>query len=404
MTHPFSREAPEDLARHWTLDGEIAFLNHGSFGACPIPVLAEQERLRRQLEREPVRFFTREAPALLADARETLARFVGADPAGMAFVANATTAVNAVLRSLPIAPGDELIVTSHEYNASRNVMEYVAQERSARVVVAEIPFPIASPDDAVEAVLRCVTPRTRLAMLDHVTSQTALVLPIERLVPALADHGVDVLIDGAHAPGMLALDIDALAPAYYTGNCHKWLCAPKTAAFLWVREDLRTSVRPAVISHGANAPVPVNERFRVEFDWMGTSDPTAALSVPAAIEFMGGLLPGGWDAVRAANRALVLEGGRLLAGVLGAERACPESMLGSMLALPIPGDAGASARGPASALVPDPLHDALFREYRVEVPITSCPAHAGRILRISAQLYNRLDDYERLANALTALL
>jgi isopenicillin-N epimerase len=219
---------------------------------------------------------------------------------------------------------------------------------------------------------------------------------------------VDVLVDGAHAPGMVDLDVRALAPAYYTGNCHKWLCAPKSAAFLWVREDLRPSVRPAVISHGANAPVGPAERYRAEFDWMGTQDPTPALSVPAAIEFLGGLLPGGWDEVRSRNRSLALEAGRLLADALGAPRACPESMVGSMLALPVP----ASERFPerdrhspsAPVLGPDPLHDALFREHRIEVPILGCPAHPGRILRISAQLYNRREHYAQLAAALDALL
>jgi isopenicillin-N epimerase len=401
-------ECHPEFARHWTLDPDVVFLNHGSFGACPRPVLEAQTRFRAQLEREPVRFFTRDAPALLAEARAVLGRFIGADRDGLAFVPNATHGINAVLRSLPVAPGDELIVTDHEYNASRNVLDYVAQERGARLVIAKIPFPIEKPEDVVAAVMACVTPRTRLALLDHVTSQTGLVLPIGELIRSLAERGVDVLVDGAHAPGMVPLDIAALAPAYYTGNCHKWLCAPKGAAFLWVREDLRPSVRPAIISHGANAPVPLDERFRIEFDWMGTTDPSAALCVPAAIEFMGGLLPGGWDEVRARNRALVLEGGAALAAVLGRARACPEAMVGSLLALPVPASSRFPAPGAensqAGALRPDPLHEALFREYAVEVPILRCPAHPGRLVRISAQLYNRRADYEHLAEALAALL
>jgi len=397
----------EDLARHWTLDPEIVFLNHGSFGACPAPVLAAQSELRARLEREPVRFFTRDAPRLFARARDAVGTFVGADPEGIAFVPNATYGINSVLRSLPIEPGDELIVTDHEYNASRNILAYVAAERGAQLVIARIPFPLERIQDATQAVMACVTPRTRLALLDHVTSQTGIVLPIAEMIRGLAEHGVDVLVDGAHAPGQVSLDISALAPAYYTGNCHKWVCAPKGAAFLWVREDLRPSVRPAVISHGANAPVSPEARFRVEFEWMGTLDPSAALCVPAAIEFMGGLLPGGWDEVRARNRALVMAGGAQLARVLGRKRAVPAEMVGSMLSLPVPpnerfpavGNDGANA----GALGPDPLHEALYDEYGIQVPILRCPAHPERLIRISAQLYNRLEDYAKLADALAAL-
>lgn len=392
-----------DLSRHWTLDPEIIFLNHGSFGACPSPVLAAQRRVREQMEREPVRFLTRVAPLLLAEAREVLGRFLGASPEDLAFIPNATTGLNAVLQSLPLAAGDELLVTDHEYNASRNALEYVAARQGARVVVVSIPFPIAGADSIFESVLRGVTSKTRLALLDHVTSQTALVLPIGALIGELEGRGVRVLIDGAHAPGMLDLDIDGLGASYYTGNCHKWICAPKGAGFLWVREDRREGVRPAVISHGANAPVPISERFRAEFDWMGTSDPSAALAVPEAIRFLGGLLPGGWQEIRSRNRALALEGRRLLAGALEVELPCPDELIGSMAAIALP----ASSRFPIPernhAFASNPLHDALFREHRIEVPVLLDPAGKTRLVRVSAQLYNTRDDYERLAEALLAL-
>ena len=356
------------------------------------------------MEREPVRFLTLEAPLLLAEARGALGQFVGASPEDLAFVPNATTGLNAVLRSLPLAAGDELLVTDHEYNASRNALEYVAALHAARVVVISIPFPIASADQIFEAVLRSVTDKTRLALLDHVTSQTALVLPIRELICELEARGVPVLIDGAHAPGMLDLDIDALAPSYYTGNCHKWICAPKGAGFLWVREDRREGVRPAVISHGANAPVPMSERFRAEFDWMGTTDPSAALAVPEAIRFLGALLPGGWEEIRARNHALALEGRRLLADALEVELPCPDEMIGSMAAIALP----ASRRFPipegAHVFGRNPLHDALFQEHRIEVPVLLDPAGKTRQVRVSAQLYNDRGDYERLAAALLTLL
>jgi isopenicillin-N epimerase len=398
---------PTDRARehahHWTLDPAVTFLNHGSFGACPRPVLDAQQAFRERLEREPARFFNREAPELLTAALQELARFVRAPAAGLAFVRNVTTAINSVLRSVPLPAGAELLVTDHEYNATRNVLEYAAAERVCRVVVAKVPFPSAGPEEVVEAVLASVTARTRLAVLDHVTSQTALVLPIAELVRELEARGVDVLVDGAHAPGMLDLDVGAIAPAYYAANCHKWLCAPKSVGFLWVREDRRRDVRPAVISHGANAPVPLALRYGVEFFWTGTDDPTPALALPAALRFLGELLPGGWAALRARNRALALAGRRLVADALGVPPPCPDAMIGSMAALPVPPLAGLPAPTATSALELDALHDALFRDHAIEVPVVTCPAHPGRLLRISAQAYNELSDYERLGEALRTL-
>jgi isopenicillin-N epimerase len=391
------------FARHWTLDPAVTYLNHGSFGACPQPVLEAQQALRDQLEREPARFFNREAPVLLTAARKELADFLNAPVAGLAFVRNVTTAINAVLRSVPLPAGSELLVIDHEYNATRNILEYVAAERGCRVVVAQVPFPIASPDAVVEAVLARVTSRTRLAVLDHVTSQTALVFPIAELVRELEARGVDVLVDGAHAPGMVDLDIGALAPAYYAANCHKWLCAPKGVGFLWVREDRRRDVRPAVISHGANAPVPVEQRYGVEFFWMGTDDFTPALALPAALKFLSGLLPGGFPALRARNRELVLAGRKLVADALGVPLPSPDAMIGAMASLPVPPLPGLPPSQAASALALDPLHDALFRDHAIEVPVLTCPAHPERLLRISAQAYNEIEDYERLAQALRAL-
>jgi isopenicillin-N epimerase len=392
-----------EFAQHWTLDPEITYLNHGSYGACPRPVLAAQQALRDQLEREPARFFNRDAPVLLSAARKELARCVGAPAAGLAFVPNVTVAINSVLRSVPFAPGGELLVTDHEYNATRNILEYAAAERGCRVVVAPIPFPIAGPEVVLDAVLAKVTERTRLAVIDHVTSQTAVVYPIAELCRELASRGVDVLVDGAHAPGMVDVDIAALSPAYYAANCHKWICAPKGVGFLWVREDRRQDVRPAVISHGANAPVPPERRYAIEFAWTGTDDFTPALSVPAALRFLEGLLPGGAAALRARNRDLALAGRRIVADALGVPLPCPDSMIGAMASLPVPDLPRFPPPTAVSALELDPLHDMLFLEHQIEVPILTCPAHPGRLLRISAQAYNSLDDYERLADALRAL-
>jgi isopenicillin-N epimerase len=380
----------------WTLDPDVVFLNHGSFGACPRAVLEEQSEIRARIEREPVLFLGRELVGRLDAVKAELGPFLGAQPEDLAFVNNATTGVNAVLRSLPLEAGDEILLTDHGYNACNNAAEYVAREAGARCVVARVPFPLASPEEVVEAVLARVGPRTRLALLDHVTSPTGLVLPIARLVAELRERGVETLVDGAHAPGMLALDLDGIGAAYSTGNAHKWMCAPKGAAYLHVRRDLQDSVRPLVISHGANQTSPGRSRFRLEFDWMGTDDPSAVLALPAVLRFFSRLLPGGWAELRERNRALALEGRALLVAALGIEAPAPESMIGSLAAVPLP-DAGDDTPMPRGA---DALKARLFDEHRIELPIAAWPTPGKRLLRISAQIYNSLDQYQVLVEAL----
>ena len=405
---------PSVLARHWRLDPAVTFLNHGSFGACPGPVLDVQREWQDRMEAEPVRFLARELDGHLAACREALGGFVGADPDDLAFVTNATGAVNAVVRSLSFAEGDEILTTDHEYNAILNVLRHVAERDGARVVVARLPFPGTSAADVAERILAAATARTRIAVFSHVTSPTALVVPVGRLVPALAERGIDTLVDGAHAPGMLPLDLDTLGAAWYTGNLHKWVCAPKGAAFLHVRRDRQRGVRPGTISHGANSPLAARSRFRLEFDWQGTLDPTAWLSVPAALTFVGGLIEGGWPGAMAQTHALALEARDALATVLGEDGgATPDGMLGSMSAVAMP-EAGPLG-GPAvadqsSPLDADPLQTVLFDRFGIELPIVGWPVPAvestepiRRVLRVSAALYNDRADIERLVAALGEL-
>ena len=384
----------------WLIDPDCTFLNHGSFGACPEPVLLRQRQLQARMEAQTARFFFWDLPDLAAEARRALGEFLGARPEDLAFVPNATAGVNTVLRSLSLSPGDELLITDHAYGACKNALDFVARRTGARVVVAHIPFPIERPEQAVQAVVAAASPRTRLALLDHITSPTALVLPIKEMIAALAARGVDTLVDGAHAPGMVPLEIQTLGAAYYTGNCHKWLCAPKGAGFLWVREDLQEHLRPLAISHGAGVASAGSGRFRLEMDWTGTHDPTPYLSVPAALDFMGTLLPGGWPALMAHNRALALEARDLLAHALGIPAPCPDEMIGSMATLPLP-----PSSGPAHVWPRDrgALQNKLLREHGIEVPVVSWPAHPARILRVSAQFYNRIEQYERLAKVVTSL-
>ena len=391
---------PSEFSKYWSLDPEITFLNHGSFGACPIPVLEAQQRWRLQMESEPLRFFVREFEELLDRARSELAEFVGADAEELAFVPNATTGVNAVLRSLTFDPGDELLTTDHEYNACRNVLNFVAERTGAKVVVAEVPFPLDSPEEIIAAVCDRVPPKTKLALLDHITSQTGLILPIGEIIQELTRCGVDTLIDGAHAPGMIPLDLHNCGATYYTGNCHKWLCAPKGAAFLYVRQDKQSEIRPMTISHGANSPRSDKSRFQLEFDWMGTDDPTAYLCIPEAIKFMGSLLVGGWPELIARNRTMVLTARQMLCETLGVAPPCPDPMIGSMAVISLPNDKSEFVK---TRLIL-PLQDALWEQFNIEVPINYWPKYPFRQMRISAQIYNTFAQYEYLTFALTKLL
>ena len=392
----------------WGLDPAITFLNHGSFGATPIPVLDAQRDWRTLLEAEPVDFLGRALEGRLDAVRTALGRFLGADPDDLALITNATGGVGTVLRSLRLGPGDEILATDHEYNAALNAARYVAERDGATLVVARIPFPLDDPAQVTQAVLAAVTPRTRLALISHVTSPTALVFPIPEIVAALRERGVETLVDGAHAPGMIPLQLDDIGAAYYTGNCHKWMCGPKGSAFLHVRRDLQGGVRPLVISHGANSRREDRSRFRLEFDWTGTADPSPWLSLPTAIDLIGGLLPGGWPAHMAANHALALAGRDLLAEALGVRAPAPDVMLGSMAAVPLPDHADPLL--PAGMTTMDA---ALFAHYRIEVPITAFPVDAtqeggvadpARYVRISAQRYNDISQYRLLADALREML
>ncbi|HEX5013162.1 MAG TPA: aminotransferase class V-fold PLP-dependent enzyme [Candidatus Limnocylindrales bacterium] len=403
---------PSSLVSHWRLDPGVTFLNHGSYGACPAEVLDAQTEWRARLERQPVKFLSRELDGALAEVRNAVGAFVGADPDDVGLIANATGGVNAVLRSLHFEPGDEILTTDHEYNAILNVARYVAARDGARVVVARLPFPAISEDDVVDRILAAATERTRLAVISHVTSPTGLVLPIDRIVIALNERGIDTLVDGAHAPGMVPLALDELGAAYYAANLHKWVCAPKGSAFLHVRRDRQEAVRPATISHGANAPAAKGPRFRSEFDWQGTLDPTAWLAVPTALQVVGGLVEGGWPAVMARNHALAIDAGGAMGALLGTSPS-PAEMIGSMVALPLPEDGplgGPPAEGQSSPLEADPLQTAIYDRFAIEVPIGPFPVPAAespdpprRLIRLSAALHNDRDDIDRLVDALRTI-
>jgi isopenicillin-N epimerase len=386
------------LRDHWTLADDVVFLNHGSFGACPRAVLDFQGELRERAERQPVQFFSRDLPELLARARALLAAFVGADPDRLVFVPNTTAGVSTVLRALRFRPGDQLLTTDHAYPACRNALEWIARREGLEVRVARVPFPLASSGEVVEALVRELTPRTRLALIDHVTSPTGLVFPARELVRELKRRGVLSLVDGAHAPGMIELELDDLGADFYTGNCHKWMCAPKGAALLYADPEHHDALRPLAISHGGfESRATPTGRMQSAFSWTGTDDPTAYLAAARAIEFVGRLVDGGWPAVRRRNHDLALRGRALVCERLGVAPPCPAEMVGSLAAIPLPPDPGPPDDAFADVAR---LSWTLLEEARIEVPVFHWPAHPQRVLRISAHLHNRLEEYEYLARRL----
>lgn len=383
------------LRAFWQLNPEVDFLNHGSFGAMPNVVWQAQRECIERLERDPIEYLGPERGLLpkLDEVRQRIATLVGAVSQDLAFVRNATDGVNAVLRSFPFSHGDELVVSNHGYNACNNAARFAAERAGAKVVVAEIPFPIRSPEQVIDAVKKCLTANTRLILIDHVTSPTGLVLPIKQLVDLAHERGVRVLVDGAHAPGMVPLDLNSIDADYYTANHHKWLCGPKTSGFLHVRRSLQGEVRPTVISHGANSAHLGQSEFLAEFNWIGTYDPTPLLVMPKAIEFLSGLKPGGLEQLMSDNRELALAGRSILAEALGIDPPAPAEMIGSLASMPLLALQGASRPELEAFQV------RLFKQHRIEVPIFG---FAGTMpcLRISAQAYNSIDQYERLASVL----
>lgn len=357
------------------------------------------------MEREPVRFFVELLEERLDASRNELARFIRTRPEDLVFVPNATTGVATALAAVEpmIGAGDELLAPAHEYPACLNNLRRTAARRGASVVIAAMPFPTGGGEELRRAVLDRVTARTKVALLSHVTSPSAIRLPVERLVPELRARGVVVIVDGAHAPGQVAdLDVGGLGAAFYTANAHKWLCTPKGSAFLHVGADWHERTRPLVLSNNAEKPRPGRSRLHTEFDYVGTNDVTAWLAVNAGIGFMGGLLAGGWPELMRRNHALAVEGRALLCRELGVEPPAPEDLLGSMATIVLPPHDGARAVRLAARPTRhhDALQDLLIGRWGIQVPVWSAASTPGRFVRISAQAYNSREQYEYLARAL----
>jgi len=389
---------PSPYAEHFVIDRAVVYINHGSFGACPGPVLEAQSAHRLGAERELVRFYTDDAWRLLDRSRAALAPLVGADPSDIVFVRNATTGVATTLTNLALDPGDELLTTTLEYPACENNLRAAADRAGASVVLADPGWPIRDEEQILDAVLDRVTDRTRLCMLSLVTSATAVRMPIERLIPALRRRGVRVLLDAAHGPGCVPMDLTAWGADYTTGNAHKWLCAPKGAAFLHVRREHQDGFRPLVLSNDARRLADASaatgrSAFNHAFDYAGTDDISPSLTIADAIDWLGSTFPGGIDALMTHNRALAIEGRRLVLDAIGQPPEVPESMLGPMATITIDRPAD---EAPA-------IKHRLMDQHAIEVPAWGAPG--GRVgVRLSAQMYNSPAQYAYLARALGSVL
>lgn len=375
-----------DLRDHWQLAPGVTFLNHGSFGATPKVISNTADDWRRRIEAEPIELLGRRLPALLDEAKSRIGAFLGADPANLGFVTNATEGVNAVLRSLRLKPGDELLTTNHVYNAVRQSMKFAATQVGGTVREIELPLPIMSSQAIAERVIGAFSTQTRLLVIDHVTSPTALVFPVEAIARACAARGIELLVDGAHAPGMVPLDLRALGDAgvtFYAGNLHKWCCASKGTAFLWARPDRAKTVHPLVISHN------YGQGMSEEFGWQGTRDYAGWLSAGAAIDFLGSF---DWNAVRAHNHAVATWAHQMLCARLQVEPISPLDgvLLGSMATVRLPPPLNALDAPGLCA-----LQQSLYDEQKIEVPLFTWSEQA--FLRVSCQIYNTPEDYERLA-------
>ena len=372
------------------LRDDVIFLNHGSFGACPRLVFEEYQRLQREIESQPLEFLDRQYTARLATARTALADFLGCGPDDLVFVSNATTGLNIVARSLNLQPGDEVLATNHEYGALDRTWRFLCGKSGARYVRQTLTLPVTSDEQVIEDIWAGVTDRTRVLFLSHITSPTALRLPVQELVRRGRDAGLVTIVDGAHAPGQIELDIDAIGADFYSGNCHKWMMAPKGAAFLHARPQAQKLVEPLVVSWGWESRDPGSSPFLDQQEWTGTRDPSAWLAVPAAIRFMK---EHDWDLERRRCREMIQDVREKITAITALEPICPATggWFDQMHALPLPADIDAPG-----------LQKALREEYNIEIPV---PEVDGRhFLRPSAQAYNTPDDFELLAEALARLL
>ncbi|MBN2385653.1 MAG: aminotransferase class V-fold PLP-dependent enzyme [Anaerolineales bacterium] len=377
------------LRRYFLLDPSITYLNHGSFGATPRPVFQAYQRWQRQLERQPVEFLGRRHNDLMRTARAALGGALGTAAETLVWMTNVTVALNVVARSLDLGPGDEVLSSDHEYGALDRTWRFLAQEHGFRYIHQCIPLPLGTAEDFVAILWRGVTPRTRVIFLSHITSPTAQIFPVAQVCARARREGLLTVIDGAHAPGQIPLQLDELGADFYGGNLHKWLCAPKGAGFLYARPEAQELLKPLVVSWGYQAEVPGPSRFVDHHEWIGTRDISAFLSVPAALRFQE---RHDWSRVRAACHSLAAEAVRQICALTGQPSLYGgENVFAQMAVAPLPPGAAVAA-----------LKTRLYDQYRIEVPLVEW--NGNKLVRVSLQGYNTARDVDRLLVALEDLL
>lgn len=374
-----------DLKSLFFLDPEVVYLNHGSFGACPRPVFERYQAWQRELERQPVAFLGRRATELMAQARAALAEYLGVAARDVVYFPNPTTALNAVIRSLDLRPGDEILATDHEYGALDKTWRFVCRKTGARYVQRPISLPVTTHDDFVDVFWAGVTGRTRVVFLSHITSPTALIFPVGEICRRAREAGLLSIVDGAHAPGQIPLNLAEIGADVYAGACHKWLCAPKGAAFLYVRPEVQGMLEPLVVSWGWESEYPGDSQFVDHHEWQGTRDLAAFLTVPAAIAFQA---EHDWTTVRQRRHALAGDTRQRLNALTGLAPICPddEGWFAQMCV----------ARLPDMDL--DDLKVRLYDEFRIEVPLHAW--NGQPLIRVSFQAYNSRADADALVAAL----
>lgn len=382
----------------WNLDPALTYLNHGSYGAVLTPVLEQQSAMRARMERDSVKFFKADLEPLTDGVREAVGAFTHCRPADLCMVPNATIALATILYNVDFRPGDEVLVCDHDYSSILYELERVCARTGAKMVKATIPFPISGQAEVAERYLACVTPRTRLALVPHITSATSLIFPVAAIVAELNRRQVDVVVDAAHTPGQLQIDIQALNPTYWVGSGHKWLSAPKGTGFMYVRSDKQPGFRTLALSSRAGKIRPDRALYLRDFDYMGTADYTPILAIPQTIRSMGELLPGGWPALMRRNHETILQGRDIVCRALGISPPAPDAMVGSMVTLPLPEPAPEFANRPTK--YDDALQDNLLERHRIVAPIWRWGPKDVRVVRLSAQLYNSVADFEKFAGAL----
>ena len=381
MTNPLKSE--------FLLDPKVIYLNHGSFGACPRPVFEEYQRWQRELERQPMEFLARRALDMMAEARGALADLLSCEEDEVVYFPNPTTAINMAARSLKLEPGDEILTTDHEYGAMDRTWRFICRQTGARYLRQPIPLPVTSSEAFTETFWAGVTERTRVIFISHITSPTALRFPVEAICRRARQAGILCIVDGAHAPGHIPLDLTDLGADLYTGACHKWLCAPKGSAFLYARREVQERLQPLVISWGWESEKPGDSRFIDHHQWQGTRDLSAFLSVPAAIRFQ---LEHDWNSVRHRCHQLASRMRKQINDLTGLEPICPDSS-DWFIQMCV-------ARLPEVDV--EILQKRLYDEFGIEVVTRRW--NDQPLIRVSFQAYNDQGDADALVHALGQLL